>query len=30
MYFQELEDRVSGAGPCHDYQDKGDGPEGCW
>lgn len=27
---QELEERISGAGPCHDYQDKGDGPEGCW
>jgi len=26
----ELKERIKDAMPCHDYQDKGDGPTGCW
>ncbi|XP_023348216.1 uncharacterized protein LOC111716933 [Eurytemora carolleeae] len=26
----KLEERLQDAMPCHDYQNKGDGPEGCW
>ena len=27
---ENLADRIDGAMPCHDYKDKGDGPDGCW
>ena len=23
-------ERIRGAMPCHDFDNKGDGPEGCW
>jgi len=26
----ELEERVRDAMPCHDFMDRGEGPEGCW
>ncbi|XP_023348206.1 uncharacterized protein LOC111716925 [Eurytemora carolleeae] len=26
----ELEERIKDAMPCHDYNEKGDGPSGCW
>ena len=26
----QLAERMEGAEPCHDYKDKGSGPEGCW
>ena len=27
---ENLADRIDGAMPCHDYKDKGEGPDGCW
>ena len=27
---ENLADRIDGSMPCHDYKDKGEGPEGCW
>ena len=26
----QLAERMEGAEPCHDYKDKGAGPDGCW
>ena len=25
-----VEERMKNAEPCHDYMDKGAGPDGCW
>ena len=37
LYFQTdqmspnmVEERMEGADPCHDYNEGGPGPEGCW
>ena len=30
MSPQMVEERMEGADPCHDYNEEGPGPEGCW
>lgn len=30
MSPQMVEERMDGADPCHDYNEEGPGPEGCW
>merc|ERR1711983_473421 len=30
MSPQMVEERMEGADPCHDYNEDGPGPEGCW
>jgi len=30
LHEDKLEERLDGAMPCHNYQDQGDSPDGCW